>query len=215
MEDVSVAEHHVATRLVRLCLRQDGTLPRSPLLASTARAALLADLALHDALASSASGLDLDTTATGFMPADNLLAAVAAQPDKSMEWWLRRGTDAVRDTAAELVATRVWTRQLTGFGRRYRDTDPAGVRSDARWVQQVLDGASADAPGTAVVASLVGVLGTHDHPGGQYPSESLLDACGTAGWLMGDLIVYLLARRRMLEAAAAEARIALSANFIQ
>lgn len=32
---------------------------------------------------------------------------------------------------------------------------------------------------------------------------------------MSDLIDYLLGRRRMLEAAATEARIALSANFIQ
>lgn len=212
---VSVAEQPVAIRLVRLCLRRDGTLPRSPLLAATARAALLADLALHDALASSASGLDLDTSPTGFMPADNLLAAVAAQPDKSMEWWLRRGTDAIHDTVADLLASGLWTRQLAGFSRRYQDTDQAGARNDAARVHEVLDGTSADAPGTAVLAALIGVLGTDDQPGGQRPSESLLRACGTAQWLMGDLIDYLLARRRMLQAAATEARIALSANFIQ
>jgi hypothetical protein len=211
---VNLAEQHAATRLVRLCLHPDGTLPRSPLLASTARAALLADLALHEALTSTADGLGLDTTPTGFIPADNLLAAVAAEPDKSMEWWLRRGTDAVRDIVADLLATGVWTRRLTGVSRRYRDTDPAGVKTDAVGVHDILDGATADRPSTAVLAALVGVVGTDEQPGGQHSTDSELAACGAASWLMSDLIDYLLARRKLLNAAAADARIALSANFI-
>jgi hypothetical protein len=210
-----VTDLHVATRLVRLCLHPDGALLRSPLLAATTRAALLADLALHEALTTSASGLGLDTTPTGFTPADNLLAAVAAEPDKTMEWWVRRGTDAVHDVVADLLATGMWTRQLTRFARRYRDGDPASVKIDAERVRDVLEGGTPRAASTAVLATLIGVVGTDDHPGGQHPIDSDLVACGAAGWLMGELIDYLLARRKMLAAAAAEARIALSANFIQ
>lgn len=210
-----MAELHVATRLVRLCLRPDGVLLRSPLLASTTRAALLADLALHEALTSTASGLGLDTTRTGFTPADNLLAAVAADPNKTMERWLRRGTDAVHDAVADLLATGTWTRQLARFGRRYRDGDLSSVKIDAARVRRALEGGDPETPSIAVLATLVGVVGTDEQPGGQHPTDSDLAACGAAGWLMGELIDYLLARRKMLAAAAAEARIALSANFIQ
>lgn len=211
---VSVAEQHVATRLVRLSLRRDGSLPRSALLASTVRAAVLADLALHGALTDSPSGLGLDTTPTGFTPADNLLAAVAARPDKNAEWWLRRGTDAIHDTVADLLATGVWTRHLTGLSHHYRDTDPAGARADARNVHAIFHDTRPDTPATAVLVGLVGVLGIDDEPAGQYPTESVLSACGEAEWLMGDLIEYLLARRRLLDASAADARMALSANFL-
>jgi hypothetical protein len=88
---VSVDGPQVATRLLRLSLRPDGRLAKSPLLAATARAALLADLAEHGALTSGPAGLQLDTTRTGFEPADRLLTGVAAQPDQTLEWWVRRG----------------------------------------------------------------------------------------------------------------------------
>lgn len=207
---------HVATRLLRLSLRPNGSLSRSPLLAATTRAALLADLALHGALTSSPSGLELDTTPTGFAPADQLLAAVAAQPDQNLEWWVRRGPDAVRDVVAELLATGLWTRGHTGLSRRYRDNDPTTVKSDAVGLRAVLDGATTPGtPSTAVLVALLGVIGTDELPGGQQPTEADLAACGPARWLMSDLVDYLLARRRLFDAAATEARIALTANFIQ
>lgn len=206
----------VATRLLRLCLRSDGSLSRSPLLAATTRAALLADLALHGALTSTTFGLELDTTPTGFAPADQLLDAVVAQPDQNLEWWVRRGPDALRDVVADLLATGVWTRAHTGLGRRYRDNDPITVKADAVGLRAVLDGATTpDAPSTAVLVTLLGVIGTDGLPGGQQPTEADLAACGRARWLMGDLVDYLLARRRLFDAAATEARIALTANFIQ
>jgi Golgi phosphoprotein 3 (GPP34) len=213
---VSVSGEHVATRLVRLCLHRNGTLLRSPLLASSVRAALLADLALHGALIVSASELEVDTSPTGFKPADNLLAAVAAQPDQKLEWWLRRGTDAVRDTVSELLASGLWTRRLTRISRRYEDNDPASVKADAKLVRTVLaGGAAADNPRAAVLAVLVGVIGTDEQPGGEQPTLAELARCGAAQWLMGDLTDYLLVRRKVLIAAASEARISLSANFIQ
>jgi hypothetical protein len=203
----------IAARLLRLCLQPNGTLLNSPMLASTIRAALLADLALRGALVSTAGGLELDMTPTGFPAADNLLAAVAAQPDKPMEWWLRRGTAAVRDVVNDLVRSGTWTGSRQRFARHYRDGDPAGVQIDARRVRAALDEIAAD-PGTAVLAALVAVIGTVDEPGGQHPTQDALAACGPARWLMEDLIGYLLARRALLATSAAEARIALGANFI-
>jgi hypothetical protein len=204
----------IATRLLRLCLQPNGTLLSTPLLASTTRAALLADLARHGALVTTPGGLELDTTTTGFVPADNLLAAVAARPDKTMEWWLRRGTPAVRDVVAELLHSRTWTRRRDSVARRYRDGDPAAVHIDGRRVQAALNGTPDDV-GTAVLAVLVGVIGTVDAPGGQHPTDDVLVACGPVRWLMEDLSTYLLVRRAVLTASAAEARIAVWGNFVQ
>jgi hypothetical protein len=198
--------------LLRLSLRPDGRLANSPLLAATARAALLADLAEHGALTSGPAGLELDTTPTGFGPADRLLAGVAAQPDHTLEWWVRRGPDSIRDLGAYLLGAGLWIREE---GRsRFWDTEPAGVRADAARLRAVLDGAAADTPCTAVLAALLGVIGTDALPGGQHPTDSDLAACGRAQWLMGDLVDYLLARRRLLAAAADDARISLLMNSI-
>lgn len=209
---MSVNGSHVATRLLRLSLRPDGRLVKSPLLAATARAALLADLAGHGALTSGPTGLELDTTPTGFEPADRLLAGVAAQPDQTLEWWVRRGPDSIRDLVADLLGAGLWIREE---GRsRFWDTEPARVRADAARLRAVLDGAAVDTPSTAVLAALLGVTGTDALPGGQYPTDSNLAACGPARWLMGDLVDYLLARRRLLAAAADDARISLFMNSI-
>lgn len=209
-----VADHSVATRLIRLCLRSDGALPRSPLLSSTTRAALLADLALSQALTSEDAVLDVDTTPTGVAAADKLLAAVAAVPDKSLDWWLRRGPDAVHDVVADLLARGVWARQLTHLSRRYTDSDPTFVASDAARVRKVLEGSKPDTPATAVLAALIGVVGTKDRPGGRLPTTAAVAGCGAARWLIPDLVDYLLARRKLLQAAATDARTALSANYI-
>jgi hypothetical protein len=198
--------------LLRLSLRPDGRLAKSPLLAATARAALLADLAEHGALTSGPTGLELDTTPTGFEPADRLLVGVAAQPDQTLEWWVRRGPDSVRDLVADLLGAGLWIREQ---GRsRFWDTAPSDVRADAARLRAVLDGAAADTPATAVLAALLGVTGTDTLSGGQYPTDSNLAACGSARWLIGDLVEYLLARRRLLAAAADDARISLFMNSI-
>lgn len=209
---MSVNGLHVATRLLRLSLRPDGRLAKSPLLAATVRAALLADLAEHGALTGGATGLELDTTPTGFEPADRLLAGVAAQPDQTLEWWVRRGPNSIRDVVAELLGAGLWIRE---DGRsRFWDTEPAGVRADAARLRSVLEGAVADTPSTAVLAVLLGVTGTDALAGGQHPTDANLAACGSARWLMGDLVDYLLARRRLLAAAADDARVSLFMNSI-
>jgi hypothetical protein len=205
---------HAAARLLRLCLRPDATLPRTPLLASATRAALLADLALAGALTNADTGLELDTTPTGYVPADNLLRGVLDQPDKSLGWWLRRGPDCVRDVIDDLLRTGTWTARHTTFGHRYRDIDPATVAADANQIRAALAAHHTD-PHTAVLAAIIGALGTPQQSGGQPASAALLDDCGPADWLVGDIVSYLLERRAFLNAAAADAQAALTINFLQ
>ena len=209
-----MAARPIASRLVRLCLRPDGTLPRTPLLGSAVRGALLADLALSGALTSTPDGLEVDITPTGFEPADRLLHAVLRHPDRTTEWWLRRGPNGVEDVAADLVRRGVWSRRHGGLGTRYVEHDALEVRADAERVRAATCG-QPDSASTAALAAIAQVLGADGSGNEQRPDAALLLACAPAGWLMDDLVDYLITRRSLLAAAAADARIALMANFIQ
>src|SRR3712207_1091824 len=78
----------VAVRVSALCLDRRGR-PSSLLICSAAvRAGLLLDLALTGRVTQTDESVELDAEATGFAPADRLLAAVDAEPDRSLDSWL-------------------------------------------------------------------------------------------------------------------------------
>jgi hypothetical protein len=207
-------DQRAAALLLRLCLRPDGTLPRTPLLAAAARAALVADLALAGAVTSTDTALEVDTGPTGFAPADNLLRRVVDRPDKSLGWWLRRGPDCIHDVIDYLLHTQTWSARHATFGHRYRDNDPAAVEAAAHQVDAALSGQDSSAH-TAVLAAIIGAVGSTQERGGRLANPTLLHACGPAEWLIGDIVSYLLQQRALLNAAAADAQAALAINFLQ
>lgn len=196
----------VAVELTALALPAVTRRPRSALLDPVVRAAVLIDLALDGALVQVRDGLEIDTTATGFAPADQLLDAVTERPDRALVWWLYNAPITVHDTAGVLVDAGRWERY--GPWRRYRDLDPDRTTADRTRLVAALQG-DYD-PAQAVTATLLAIL----RPAG-WPSPAFAaDRCGPANWLMPDLEASLRRRQATLDASASDARNAASSSFI-
>ena len=65
----------------------------------------------------------VDPTPTGFGPADRLLAAIAVEPERSLDGWLDEKRIGLRDVAAANVASGRWAVRAATFGLRRRFTD--------------------------------------------------------------------------------------------
>jgi hypothetical protein len=157
---VGVDEHRldggVAVRVSALCLGSRGR--PSPLLICSAavRAALLLDLALAGRITETEDAVEVDATPTGFAPADRLLAAVVAEPDRSLDSWLDERRLTLDDVIAANVSSGRWDRRDLAFRRDlYVDLAAEQTRRDlARSADDPLDGLSrADACVTAIGAS--------------------------------------------------------------
>jgi hypothetical protein len=70
------------------------------------RGGLLLDLALAARVESTEDSVVVDPTPTGFAPADRLLAAVAVEPERSLDSWLDERRIGLRDVAEARAAAR-------------------------------------------------------------------------------------------------------------
>jgi Golgi phosphoprotein 3 (GPP34) len=172
----------VAVRSAALCLDGKGRVPEFVLWDSAARCALLMDLTLAGRVVSDPESITVDGTPTGFRPADRLLAAVAAEPEHSLDWWLDRGGIEVEEIAEAAVATGRWgvRRRPWPFRPRYVDLRAEQTDRDSR-----LD---LDVPGPdwtaedAALVCLVVAAGVLRRPP-QAPSEAVLRASAPLEWL--------------------------------
>ena len=196
----------VAVKLARFALPVVTMRPQPGLLNPAIRAAVLIDLALTGTLTQAGDLLEVDTTPTGFAPADHLLEAVTEQPDKPLAWWLYHAPISIHDIAHVLVAAGVWDRH--GPFRRYRALQPQQTAAEQN--QLLADLRRDYRPTDAATTMLLNLL-----PIKGWPAPPLaLDRYGAADWLVPDLEASLRQRLATLNASAQDARNAQSANFI-
>ena len=196
----------VAVKLARFALPVVTMRPQPGLLNPAVRAAVLIDLALTGTLTQVGDLLEVDTTATGFAPADHLLAAVTDQPDKPLAWWLYHAPIGIHDVAQVLVAAGVWDRH--GPFRRYRDLEPHQTSAEQhRLLADLRQNCRPSDAATTMLLNLLPIKG--------WPSPGLApDRYGAADWLVPDLETSLRQRLATLNASAQDARNTQSANFI-
>ncbi len=219
----------VAVRLTWLTRTPTGELSANPLAAEAVRGGLLVDLTLAGRIVDTADGAQLDTEPTGFPPADLLLDAVLAAPDKTLEWWLRRGWVGRPQIVEHLLEAGYWTETSHGHLHRhatYTDTgrhQPPVTAADTARLRQLastdddpeLDHAvDLTDPVDAATACLAAAAGLLERTPAA-PPQRLIDRCGTASWMVLEVLGYLAASRADRAAAAADARASLSINFIQ
>jgi hypothetical protein len=120
----------VAVRLAALCLDDQGRLRDFLLWDAATRGALLVDLALAGRMTQTDESVTVDATPTGFEPADRLLAAMALEPERSLDWWIDHGGVEMADVAAANVASGRWTQERRLLQDRYVDRAPEITAED-------------------------------------------------------------------------------------
>jgi Golgi phosphoprotein 3 (GPP34) len=182
----------IAAQLAGLCLDDDGRLRDYALWDVAARGALLVDLARAGRLTDEPDGVMIDDTPTGFGPADRLLAAVAVEPEQSLDWWLAHGGVRMGDVADECVAQGRWDVRRTLLGRRY--TDRSGTALPERQPEHD--------PDTAAVLALATACGAFGWP--EPVGDVELAPTGPLRWVCEAVTDHLHeAHRRNLRAAGA------------
>jgi hypothetical protein len=192
----------VAVRLSSLCLDPKGRLRDFALWDVAARGALLVDLARTGRLAQDEESVSVDGTPTGFGPADRLLAAIAVEPEQSLDWWLDHGGVRLADVADENVTSGRWLAHRRLFGRRF--TDPSPIAADDRGLdpRRLPDGEWS--PDTAAVLVLALACGARHRP--RPVTEPELAATGPLRWICEAVTTHLdlTHRRNLLQAGAAD-----------
>jgi hypothetical protein len=184
----------VAVRVSGLCLGDSGRLPEMLLCSTAVRGGLLLDLALAGRVESAEDSVVVDPTPTGFDPADRLLAAIAVEPERSLDDWLDEKRIGLRDVAAANVSSGRWERRSGpfGVGRRFTDLRPEQTERDLgrQPVTDVDDWAPADACVTAIAVA----AGLLDRVGLvlERPPGEVLAAAGPAAWLCTAVVDHLL-----------------------
>ena len=188
----------VAVRFTLLCRNDRGRLWRTKLTDAAGRGALMCDLAFAGRLTDMPDGLEIDPEPTGFAPADKLLAAIVANPGRSLVDWLKAGPGSQPDLVAEMLRSGEWTRQRVPLTRarsyddrlgRHRESEQVRLRQAARGV---LDPETA---ATGLIAQAAGLLDTGIVIG--------LDQSGPVNWLLDPVLDHLddirtkMDRRRM------------------
>jgi hypothetical protein len=173
----------VAVRVAALCLDPNGRLAEWLICSTAIRAALLVDLALAGRLESTDDSIVVDETPTGFPPADRLLAAVAVEPERSLDGWLDERRIGLRDVAEANVASGRWE---IAYGRlptirRYLDRLPEATERDRRLPGRtpLSEWTPSDAA-VAVIALAAGLLEPPDEPA---TPQLLLFRTEPARWL--------------------------------
>lgn len=182
----------VAVRLSAFCLSDGGRLGRFSLWDDAIRAALLVDLALADRLWHTADSIVLDGTPTGFGPADRLLAAVTAEAEHSLDWWMAHGGVDLADVAAANVASGRWVVRRRLFGRRYEDLEEHASSLDYRLDPRTPP--PIDEP-TAAVLTLAMASGAVEAPP-EPPGEDLLVQTGRVRWICDAAVEHLRTAHR-------------------
>jgi hypothetical protein len=160
----------IAVRLAGLCLDDRGRLQDFDLWNVAARGALLVDLTRAGRLTDDPDGITIDGTPTGFGPADRLLAAVAVETERSLDWWLEHGGVRMRDVADECVAAGLWTASWSFLGRRYTDLDPVAAAEP-----------DPEHPDTAALLALATACGARGWP--EPVDEGQLARTGALRWI--------------------------------
>jgi Golgi phosphoprotein 3 GPP34 len=184
----------VAARVASLCLGANGKLSVMLLCGTAVRGGLLLDLALAGRVESAEDSVVVDPAPTGFGPADRLLAAIAVEPERSLDGWLDERRIGLRDVADANVASGRWARRPGpfGFGRRYADLQAAQTERDR--------GRSADddtqpwSRVDACVTALATAAGLQDlevwAPGRR--RDDLLPETGPVAWLAAAVVDHVL-----------------------
>lgn len=189
-----VRSEWVAVRVSALCLEAGGRLTDRLLASDAVRAGLLLDLALAGRMTSTEESIVVDPTPTGFVPADRLLAAIDAEPERSLEGWLDERRIGLREVVQANVASGRWERRpgLLGLRARYADRHrEQTVRDRARSADDWPADASPEDACVTVVAGASGLLDPEfdllvD------PPPALLAATGAAGWLCPTVAEHLV-----------------------
>ena len=191
----------VAARLARLSLTGTGRPAVQLLAADAVRCGLFLDLALGYRLTTTADGVDVDPTPTGFAPADGLLAAITTEPERPLEGWFgERHLSLQQVIDALVVGGRLDERRTVLGRRRYVPRDPGDLARDKQL--DAADAAGAWTPQDAGVAA----LGTVAHLIGRYRQlgysvdqpdvhDALLQAAGPHEWLLRAGVDFLQVQR--------------------
>jgi hypothetical protein len=196
MESLAMSDS-VCGDFLRLALDADsGKLEHPGVLAEAMRGALLIDLAAVGRLTQNGPGAQIDTSATGFGLADELIRAVEQHPTRDLRVWMQRGVPHLHEFIAELIADRFWTvhRRDLGLETRYVDSNEAKYRQLFADVAAVLRGqAQPSDPRRASLAALAAVTNLVD-PGPTLirPTDDVLEACGEQRWIVTQVIDFLL-----------------------
>jgi hypothetical protein len=194
----------VAVRLSAFCLTEGGKLRRYDIWDVAVRAALLVDLALAGRVTHEEDSVVIDAIPTGFEPADRLLAPIAVEPERPLDWWMDRGGVDLGDLVEDNVASGRWHRHWTPLGRRYSLADGGQRTSDAAELRRVPTTAAWDAP-TATVALIWDTSGITDMRPGE-PAAGILEHTGDVRWLAQAVVEHLQEahRRNLRQAGAAD-----------
>jgi hypothetical protein len=184
----------VAVRVASLCLGAHGRLSDKLLCGTAVRGGLLLDLALAGRVESAEDSVVVDPTPTGFGPADRLLAAIAVEPERSLDGWMDERRIGLRDVADANVVSGRWQRRSGpfGFGRRHDDLHPEETERDRRRLAG--DDTQPWSPADACVIAVATAAGLQDvelWAPGRRPDE-LLSATGPVAWLAGAVADHVL-----------------------
>jgi hypothetical protein len=183
----------VAARIASLCLNANGKLSVMLLCGTAVRGGLLLDLALAGRVESAEDSVVIDPTPTGFEPADRLLAAIAVEPERSLDEWMDERRIGLRDLAAANVASGRWEHRSgpLGFGRRYTDLRRDETGLDAGRPEADV---AAMTPADACVAALVAAAGLQgpDVWAGGRRADDVLPATGPVAWLVDAVVDHVL-----------------------
>ena len=208
---ILTVQNSLAGDLLRVALQaHDGRLKFPGVLAPTLRGAVLVDLAAAGRLQRAADGTQIDTTPTGWDAADELLTGVNDHPDRTLEWWLRRGTPHLHELIAELLADGVWSIARHGLGStttRYVDAEEARIQNLCDHVENVAAGTATPEDEREAALSCLAVSSGSTAPVGDDRLNDLLNSCGPISWIVRDVIAYL-------QAAQADDRAGLQANLM-
>jgi hypothetical protein len=181
-----VSDEWIAVRLAALCARPDRRVSQLRFHDHAVRTALLIDLANRKRLTRYAQETHIDTTPTGFAPADRLLAHIESHPDDTMRGVLSKARVRMLDIADTDRTNRSWRRLGFSFG-----VDDIAAERDR--VTSAAQG-RCDSPETAALTLIADTLQLVSvaAPG------SLLSECAGLGWLVEDGVAYLTEVRRTL-----------------
>lgn len=183
----------VAIRVAALCLDESGRLRDWLVCGPAVRAGLLLDLALGGRVEQTDDAVVVDPTPLGSAPADGLLAAIAVEPERSLDGWLEERRIGLRDVVATAVATGRWVerRGPLGVGRRYLDLAAERTAADRnRLPTDDPFGWSAQDAGVTAIAAVAGLL-TTALGYAERPTPAVPAATGDAAWLCTAVVDHL------------------------
>jgi Golgi phosphoprotein 3 (GPP34) len=184
----------VAVRVSALCLDSLGRLADRLLYGTAVRAGLMLDLALAGRLESEHDSIVVDGMPTGFAAADRLLAAIAVEPERSLDEWLDETRLGLRDVAEANVASGRWQlrRGPFGFGRRYVDRSAEQTALDLRRPLEVPTTERTPEDACVIAIACASGLLERDTALAEPPPAAVPAAAGRAEWLCTAVVEHLL-----------------------